>query len=108
MTVVPIDRSPARRWRSEVPKEHATSLDTRLRWLWNQRFGTVHVIDVSRAVGVVIMSRARALMASMAAMLPRASSISRFSVSNVTGRVLSAAPHQNVIRMTPTQKVQRS
>ena len=47
MTVVPIDRSPARRWRSEVPKEHATSLDTRLRWLWNQRFGTVQTVYTS-------------------------------------------------------------
>ena len=33
-----------RHWRKEIPKEHRTSLDTRLRWLWNQRFGTVQQI----------------------------------------------------------------
>ena len=33
-----------RHWRKEIPKEHRTSLDTRLRWLWNQRFGTVQKI----------------------------------------------------------------
>jgi hypothetical protein len=42
--IVPIDRAPARRWKSEVPKEHRASLDTRLRWLWNQRFGTVQTV----------------------------------------------------------------
>ena len=42
--VVPIDRQPSRRWKGEVPKEHRTSLDTRLRWLWNQRFGTVQMV----------------------------------------------------------------
>jgi hypothetical protein len=44
--VVPIDRQPSRRWKGEVPKEHRTSLDTRLRWLWNQRFGTVQTVYI--------------------------------------------------------------
>jgi hypothetical protein len=42
--VVPIDRAPNWRWRIEVPKEHRISLDTRLQWLWNQRFGTVQMV----------------------------------------------------------------
>ena len=33
-----------RHFRKEVPKEHKASLDTRLRWLWNQRFGTVQTV----------------------------------------------------------------
>ena len=33
-----------RRWRKTVPAEHRGSLDTRLAWLWNQRFGTVQSI----------------------------------------------------------------
>jgi hypothetical protein len=35
---------PLRRWRHEVPEGHRSSLDTRLRWMWNQRFGTVQMI----------------------------------------------------------------
>jgi hypothetical protein len=31
-------------FRREVPKEHRASLDTRVRWLWNQRFGTIQNI----------------------------------------------------------------
>lgn len=31
-------------FRKEVPKEHRTSLDTRVQWLWNQRFGTVQTV----------------------------------------------------------------
>ena len=33
-----------RHWRHEVPKEHRSSLDTRLCWLWMQRFGTVQAV----------------------------------------------------------------
>lgn len=44
MTVVPFDRAPTRRWRSEVPDGHRTTLDTRVKWLWNQRFGTVQMV----------------------------------------------------------------
>lgn len=35
---------PVRRWRSEVPEAHRHSMDTRLQWLWNQRFGTVQTV----------------------------------------------------------------
>ena len=31
-------------FRKEIPKDHRGSLDTRLVWLWNQRFGTVQTI----------------------------------------------------------------
>lgn len=34
----------ARKFRREIPKEHRGSLDTRIKWLWNQRFGTVQMI----------------------------------------------------------------
>lgn len=34
----------ARKFRSTIPREHQLSLDTRYRWLWNQRFGTVQTI----------------------------------------------------------------
>lgn len=33
-----------RNYKHEIPKEHRVSLDTRVRWLWNQRFGTVQTI----------------------------------------------------------------
>ena len=33
-----------RKFRREIPKEHRQSLDTRIVWLWNQRFGTVQQI----------------------------------------------------------------
>lgn len=29
------------RYRNAIPQKHRSSLDTRLAWLWNQRFGTV-------------------------------------------------------------------
>lgn len=32
---------PQRKFRTEIPKAHRTSLDTRLVWLWHQRSGTV-------------------------------------------------------------------
>lgn len=38
------DLVPTRKWRHEIPKEHRVSLDTRLQWLWNQRFGTVQTV----------------------------------------------------------------
>lgn len=31
-------------WRKQVPEAHRDSLDTRVAWLWNQRFGTVQNI----------------------------------------------------------------
>jgi|GEM_PF-4264297 len=33
-----------RKFRREVPRQHRTSLDTRIAWLWNQRFGTVQTV----------------------------------------------------------------
>ena len=38
------DVVPVHRWRTKVPEAHRGSLDTRLLWLWNQRFGTVQTI----------------------------------------------------------------
>jgi hypothetical protein len=35
---------PIHRWRNRIPEEHRASLDTRLHWLWHQRFGTVQMI----------------------------------------------------------------
>jgi hypothetical protein len=31
-------------YRTQVPPDHKASLDTRLRWLWMQRFGTVQTV----------------------------------------------------------------
>jgi len=36
--------SPALRFRNEVPAAHRKSIDTRIAWLWNQRFGTVQQV----------------------------------------------------------------
>lgn len=33
-----------RKFRKAVPESHRSSLDTRLQWLWHQRFGTVQMI----------------------------------------------------------------
>jgi len=33
-----------RRYRGEVPATHRASLDTRIVWLWHQRFGTVQTV----------------------------------------------------------------
>lgn len=33
-----------RKFRKAVPEAHRTSLDTRLQWLWQQRFGTVQMV----------------------------------------------------------------
>lgn len=35
---------PVRKYRHEIPADHRGSLDTRLLWLWHQRFGTVQTI----------------------------------------------------------------
>jgi len=35
---------PTRRFRHEIPKKHRSTLDTRLAWLWHQRFGTVQQV----------------------------------------------------------------
>lgn len=36
--------SQRRNWRQRIPQEHRVSIDTRIRWLWNQRFGTIQTI----------------------------------------------------------------
>ena len=36
--------TPTSKFRKQIPDLHRTSLDTRIRWLWNQRFGTVQMI----------------------------------------------------------------
>jgi len=33
-----------RKFRKQIPEVHRKSLDTRLRWLWHQRFGTVQTV----------------------------------------------------------------
>lgn len=38
------DLVPTRKYRTSIPEEHKASLDTRIQWLWNQRFGTVQMI----------------------------------------------------------------
>lgn len=35
---------PTRKFRHQVPDSHRSSLDTRLVWLWHQRFGTVQMV----------------------------------------------------------------
>ena len=32
---------PVARFRNTIPEDHRSSMDTRLAWLWKQRFGTV-------------------------------------------------------------------
>jgi hypothetical protein len=39
-----IEHVPTRKFRQGIPDIHRTTLDTRLVWLWNQRFGTVQTI----------------------------------------------------------------
>ena len=41
MSAVPVER---KKFRRQVPAEHKASIDTRLAWLWNQRFGTVQMV----------------------------------------------------------------
>lgn len=33
-----------RKFRSQIPDAHRGSLDTRIAWLWHQRFGTVQMV----------------------------------------------------------------
>lgn len=33
-----------RHFRRRIPEAHRVSLDTRIQWLWNQRFGTVQMV----------------------------------------------------------------
>lgn len=38
--LIPVER----KYRKQVPDAHRSSLDTRIRWLWNQRFGTIQMV----------------------------------------------------------------
>ena len=42
--VVPITKALQHRWRNKVPNEYKGNLDERLRWMWNQKFGTIQTI----------------------------------------------------------------
>jgi hypothetical protein len=33
-----------RKFRKQIPVAHRVSLDTRIQWLWHQRFGTVQMV----------------------------------------------------------------
>jgi len=33
-----------RKFRKQIPESHRGSADTRIRWLWNQRFGTLQTV----------------------------------------------------------------
>lgn len=35
---------PVRRFRHSIPQKHRASLDTRIQWLWHQRFGTIQMV----------------------------------------------------------------
>lgn len=39
-----MDSEIVRRFRKQVPEAHRGSLDTRLLWLWHQKFGTIQTI----------------------------------------------------------------
>jgi hypothetical protein len=38
------DVVPIKSFRTHIPDDHRGSLDTRLHWLWHQRFGTVQTV----------------------------------------------------------------
>jgi hypothetical protein len=38
------DLVPVKAYRTRIPDDHRSSLDTRLHWLWHQRFGTVQTV----------------------------------------------------------------
>jgi hypothetical protein len=44
----------ARKYRGEIPAAHRATLDTRIQWLWNQRFGTVQTVWQTSQEGDVL------------------------------------------------------
>ena len=42
--LVPIRQQATHRWRNSIPLSHRGTLDDRIVWLWNQRFGTVQTV----------------------------------------------------------------
>ncbi len=39
-----VETQPRRKFRGRIPETHRASLDTRIVWLWHQRFGTVQTV----------------------------------------------------------------
>lgn len=35
-----------RKFRGQIPEAHRVSLDTRIQWLWHQRFGTIQTVSI--------------------------------------------------------------
>jgi hypothetical protein len=62
-----MEREVVRALRSEIPREHCSSNDTRLVWLWNQRLATVQSI----------YARSRDLQSKMAASLVLTAAMTR-------------------------------
>ena len=44
IVVIPDTTVERRHYRQAIPEEWKGSLDTRIQWLWNQRFGTIQTI----------------------------------------------------------------
>lgn len=42
--IEPAPKQYENRFRHTIPERHRHSLDTRIAWLWNQRFGTVQMV----------------------------------------------------------------
>lgn len=54
---------PLRKFRHEIPEASCLTLDTRIQWLWNQRFGTVqsvweHTTDLQSKLAATIILQA--------------------------------------------------
>jgi len=43
--LVPVAALQRRHYLKQIPEAHRSSLDTRIEWLWNQRFGTIQMIS---------------------------------------------------------------
>lgn len=41
---IPESPVPQHKYRGSIPDAHRASIDTRLRWLWNQKFGVVQTV----------------------------------------------------------------
>lgn len=49
-----VELAPRRKFRGEIPASHRASLDTRIQWLWVQRFGTVQTVWQRSQTGDVL------------------------------------------------------
>lgn len=52
--LVPVSRTVQRKFRKQIPDSHRQNLDTRIVWLWHQRFGTVQTIWQESRTGDVL------------------------------------------------------